>query len=334
MSSIDVIVPCYMYGHFLRECIESILTQSHKDVRVVIIDDASPDNTYEVATELARANSRVSVLRHDVNKGPIATFNEGLDWASADYVLLISADDFLLPGALERAAVFLDSDPEVGFVFGNAIVLTEDGSEAQLIPIPKVSNERDCLVLTGPEFIELGNCRNIVPAPTSVVRTALQKQVGGYRAELPHAGDLEMWWRLAAHSSVGVLGARQAVYRLHGSNMSSSYRRLADLEQRKKALYCFLEVCSPIIDNPEEIRRGKLRLLGREAVRCASGVFNEGDMELVTQLEDFALEAFPEVNRSWPWIVLRFKTLLGQKGWRAIRPIMNTLRKSALGRKG
>ncbi|WP_253075319.1 MULTISPECIES: glycosyltransferase [unclassified Bradyrhizobium] len=52
MSSVDVVVPCFRYGRFLRECVGSVLTQSGPELRVLIIDDASPDNTAEVAEEL------------------------------------------------------------------------------------------------------------------------------------------------------------------------------------------------------------------------------------------------------------------------------------------
>ncbi len=54
-----------------------------KHVRVLILDDASPDNTSEVGAELAREDSRVTQVRHHVNKGHIATYNEGIDWVSA-----------------------------------------------------------------------------------------------------------------------------------------------------------------------------------------------------------------------------------------------------------
>jgi glycosyltransferase involved in cell wall biosynthesis len=109
MNSFDVIVPCYRYGHFLRECVESVLSQAVENVRILIIDDASPDNTAEVAADLVREDSRVPFVRHTINKGHIATYNEWIEWASADYMLLLSADDYLLPGALSRAANLLDA---------------------------------------------------------------------------------------------------------------------------------------------------------------------------------------------------------------------------------
>src|SRR6516164_9433107 len=104
VGRIDVFIPCYNYGGFLYQSVNSVLSQVGVDVRALVIDDASPDNTAEVASALAREDSRVTVIRHSTNKGHINTYNEGIEWASADYMLLLPADDYLLPGALRRAA--------------------------------------------------------------------------------------------------------------------------------------------------------------------------------------------------------------------------------------
>ena len=66
---------------------------------VPVIDDASPDDTPVVAAELVAADARVAYRRHERNLRHIATYNEGIDWISAKYYLLLSADDYLLPGA-------------------------------------------------------------------------------------------------------------------------------------------------------------------------------------------------------------------------------------------
>lgn len=82
MSSVSIIIPSYNYARFLRGCVESVLMQ--EDVEV-IIDDCSSDETDAVGQELA-ADPRVTYRRHQVNRGHIATYNEGLEWASADYL--------------------------------------------------------------------------------------------------------------------------------------------------------------------------------------------------------------------------------------------------------
>src|SRR5262245_37190836 len=127
MSSVSVVIPCYKYGNFLEECAESVLDdQPGVDVRVLIIDDASPDDSAEVAQKIAARDPRVEVVAHSTNRGNIATFNEGLmEWADGDYCMLLSADDRLTPGALRRATELLDANSSVGFVYGHALWCVE-----------------------------------------------------------------------------------------------------------------------------------------------------------------------------------------------------------------
>ena len=123
MSSVSVVIPCYNYGRYLPEAVGSALSnQPGVDVRVLIIDDASPDDSAQVAKEIAAADPRVELRVHTDNQGGIATYNEGIiDWADGDYTVLLSADDQLTPGALTRATEFMDAHPSVGFVYGHPL---------------------------------------------------------------------------------------------------------------------------------------------------------------------------------------------------------------------
>ena len=79
---------------------------------MLIIDDASPDDSAAVAARLAAADQRIEVRVHELNRGHIATYNEGLlEWAEGDYCVLISADDLLTPGSLARATAVLEAHP-------------------------------------------------------------------------------------------------------------------------------------------------------------------------------------------------------------------------------
>ena len=77
---------------------QSVLAQPRVEVRVLVIDYQSSDDTPEVAARLCRADARVRFRRYEQNRGHIATYNEGLAEASGDYVVLLSADDLLAPG--------------------------------------------------------------------------------------------------------------------------------------------------------------------------------------------------------------------------------------------
>lgn len=322
MSSVDVVVPCYRYGHFLRECVQSVLTQSSVQVRVLILDDASPDNTEEVAVALAREDPRVTFVRHEVNRGHIATYNEGIDWASADYFLLLSADDYLLPGALGRVADLLDAHQDVGLVIGHATELRSDG-ETTAIRDVGFKDDSPEMILKGDQFIDLCFPRNVVVTATAVVRTALQKRVGGYRADLPHAGDLEMWLRLAANASVGVLNSFQAVCRRHGNNMSDAYFQqcwLPDIQQRMLVIDRFMGTCGHLLGDADRVHRRMLRDLSQVAVGFASQAFNKGDIDLTKRIEGMALEIFAGVKMTPSWWKLACKRTVGLKGWRLVQP--------------
>ena len=315
VSTVDVVVPCYKYGDYLAECVNSILSQSGVAVRVLIIDDASPDDSAAVGTRLAAGDSRVYCVRHVTNQGHIATYNEGLEWCAADYMLLISADDYLLPGALERATSLMNRHPEVSFAFGRAVELQPDGStETFLTGIEKYDNMHAGLV-PGVEFIEANASCNRVPTPTAVVRTSILKKVGGYRADLPHTADMEMWLRLAACGPVGVIGECQAVYRRHANNMSLGYsiRFLPDLEQRKAALDSFLLSAPSSLFDGNQLRRVAYGRLAVEALRQAHKMFGLGEIDTSSRLASFAVSTYPAIKRSRYWVELLCKRLVGHK---------------------
>ena len=226
MSSVDIVVPCYNYGRFLRDCVASVLAQSHADLRVLIIDDASTDNTLVVATELAAEDSRVVVHRHAQNRGHVATYNEGIALAAADYMLILSADDFLRPGAIARAVAVMDERPDVGLTPGD----WDPYRTGDPLP-PDLAGTALVDVADTAAFVKRLARGNFIHTATAIVRTRVQKALGGYRFDLPHAGDLEMWLRFALNGEVAFIRAPQAVYRKHGDNMSLGYDAEADVRQ-------------------------------------------------------------------------------------------------------
>lgn len=328
-STIDVVIPCYRYGHFLRECVESVLEQVGVAVRILILDDASPDNTADVGGELASIHDNVEFRRHVVNKGHIATYNEGIEWAKSEYFLLLSADDFLLPGALSRAAKLMDAVPSISFVFGNALLTFEDGRSVPLRPLGK-GVSKEAVILSCRDFVKAMNGANIVPTPTAIVRTRTQKHVGGYSAELPHAGDMAMWLKLAGEGQVGYVNVSQAVYRMHSLNMSQTYSslRLPDFHQRKAAIDHFCRHLPETIPLREakRMRRTLLRGLGLDAVMHAGNAFDDGDIELSYQLSDLAQTLHPSVGFSGERLKLLLHRTMGMKAWSILRQARNACR--------
>jgi glycosyltransferase involved in cell wall biosynthesis len=291
MSSVSVFIPCYNYGRFLRECTRSVLTQEGVDVSVLIIDDASTDDSPQVASELARQDPRIEISRHAKNHGHIATYNEGLAWAKGRYTALLSADDLFTPGALLRATRLLDAHPEVGFVTGKTITFRTDGVRPE--PATVSGNSR-WQIRAGQDWFE-ERCRvaeNNVAAPGVVVRTSLQRELGGYREDLPHSGDLEMWLRFAVHSAVGRLpDAEQAYYRIHDENMSwTRFSAVSRLKQREAAFEAIFRDYGRQIPDAERLRHLMYRGLASDALWwvCRALYRREATRESVTELLRFA----------------------------------------------
>jgi glycosyltransferase involved in cell wall biosynthesis len=302
MNTIDVVIPCYNYSRYLGACVTSVLSQPEVKVRVLVIDDASSDETPHVGEALARSDQRVEFRRHDTNHGHIATYNEGLlGWSTAEYCALLSADDMLSPGALSRALKIMEEDKSVGMVYGPTVHFREERE------IPNVKpGAWDFSRWSGREWLER-RCRaghNVITSPEVVVRGSVQRSVGGYNPELPHAGDLEMWMRIAAVSDIAyVRRLPQAFYRVHSASMMrSKYNgRLLDLFQRKAAFDFFFQRHADG-NGQDDLHQVACRALAREALwdACRAYDHNQVEERRAKELVDFAQatysasEALPE----------------------------------------
>jgi glycosyltransferase involved in cell wall biosynthesis len=321
MSSVDVFVPCYRYGRYLSTCVESILSQRDVTVRVLILDDASPDETEEVGRALARADRRVEYRRHAANIGHIATYNEGLEWVAAPYNMLLSADDVLTPGALARAAQLMDANPSVTLVFGPDVPFSSHEP-------PPLSASADAdgewRILSYDEFLGVSCDMGHTPvhAATAVTRTSTHKQVGGYLTDHPHSGDTEVWLRLAAQGAVGSVEAPQGYRRVHGGNMSFEYDLIRRLEEHKKAFDEHFRVHTDV----EHFRGRIYRTLAHQAFWLATKAFEGGDLAACEGGLEFAQSIHPAIRKESSWLRFEWKRRLGPNTWRAIRPVVNLLR--------
>jgi glycosyltransferase involved in cell wall biosynthesis len=314
MVTVDVLIPCYNYGRYLHACVSSVLSQIGVSVRVLVIDDSSSDDTATIGRELAACDSRVEFRRHERNIGHIATYNEGLlGWSTGEYVVLLSADDMLAPGSLDRATSIMESDKTLGMVYGRAIHFTDPRE------LPRVTAERFSYSrFLGYEWLE-GRCRaghNVITSPEVVVRGCVQRAVGGYRSELPHSGDLEMWLRIAAVSNIAyVRGVPQAFYRVHQKSMMRSVYNSAfvDLQQRQAAFDSFFRHRPPYLADAGRLQDLANRALAREALwrACRAYDHNRVDEFRVDDLVQFAVMAYNETTSLPEYAGLRRRQRLG-----------------------
>lgn len=305
--TVSVIVPCFNYAHLLEGCVESVLSQQGVDVRVLILDDCSPDDASAVGRRLQERDDRVELRRHAQNMGLIATANEGLRWARGDYVVLLSADDFLVPGCLWRATAVMERHPNVGMVYGRPLIAREGRA------IPKPSGRwRATRIWRGEDWIRR-RCRtghNCVSSPEVVVRSSVQRAVGHYDPGCHHTSDLNMWLRIAAVADIAhVRGVPQAIYRVHAASMLRSQDgALMYLRERRAAFDSFFASCAHELDRPEQLRLSAARTLARQALWRASRAVDCGDgADALAEYIGFALDVYPQARglREWRGLALR-----------------------------
>jgi glycosyltransferase involved in cell wall biosynthesis len=296
MASVDVVIPCYQYGRFLRECVGSVLSQGVTDLRILIIDNASTDDSVEVARELAAQDSRIEVIAHRTNVGATASYNKGIQWASADYFVLLDADDLLAPGCLARALPVMEASGDVSFTYGIEAFQYPDGT-MQVHPLH--SEQAEWEVKPGREFIAdvCRTPRNYVGAPTVVRRTSAQKRVGHYRPELPYTDDLEMWLRLATVGSVASISRVQGIRRLHQLQMSTDYRNtmVRDFVEREAAFESFFANEGRLVPGSDRLLAQARRSLGEHAYWSALSHLFRGYVRECGRLLRFCLSRRPSV---------------------------------------
>jgi len=311
---VSVVIPCYNYGRFLTTCVQSVVTQRGVRTRVLIIDDASTDDSATIAQALATVHPEVEVKLHPVNRGHIETYNEGLlEWASGDYVTLLSADDELPQGSLQRSVSLMTRHPSIGMVYGG---IEEFGEKTPTRT--EAARRATATMHSGGHWLRK-RCRetvNVVPTPGTVLRTSIQIKVGGYDPVLTHAGDFDMWLRVALVSDIGYVGGPpQGRYRVHGSSMSDSVYQdsLGDVRQRKLVFDSLFSNHTDELDRAGISRDVTYARLAGHPLWLACRAYEKGDPNpiLIDESVAFAVETFPGAASLRPYRALRRRQRLG-----------------------
>lgn len=221
MTAVSVIVPCYNAGDFLSATIESILRQEMSDWELILVDDGSNDNTWEIIDYYVQIDSRVKGFQKS-NEGTTRTRNRGLSESdpSSRYIMFLDHDDELEPHALTRMCGHLDAHPDVGLVACQLQKLSTDGRKLG-------AGKRSRWV---PGFIlprELGDDEIETPfvtffcatgqGPFALYRRSVYLQTEGWDESFwPHE-DTDMFCQMALLAKVHFLPDRLYLKRIHAA---------------------------------------------------------------------------------------------------------------------
>jgi glycosyltransferase involved in cell wall biosynthesis len=316
---VSVVIPTYNYARFLTESVGSTLAQGGVQVQVIIVDDFSTDDTPGVCARLA-ADHRVTVVRHEQNKGHAVTFNDGFACAEGELVVRLDADDVLTPGSLARAAALFDAYPNVGLVYGHPLHFSGQ------VPARANLHERGWSIWAGPDWLA-DRCRKAVSCITTseaVVRTSVMRQVGGWEARLKLAGDMKMWLSIAALADIGHIdGPDQVFHREHPDSVSATQGEdpYTDLQERRSAFELFFADMSSHLTSPGPLYQQAMAALADEALLNACRAYDRNRLAEtnVQAYLDFATDVCSAVHDLPHWQPLqRRQRMTGATGYQTL----------------
>jgi glycosyltransferase involved in cell wall biosynthesis len=208
---VSVIIPVYGQAQYLSRAIDSILTQTFRELELILIDDGSPDDSPAIVDDYARGDSRV-IVRHQENRGISGALNAGLEIARGFYIARLDGDDIATPDRIARQVAFLDAHPEVGLM-GGAITMIDE-SERKL---GTFINPTDPSMLKTEMLV-----RNVV-SPTHMLRRDLLRELGGWRSTFDFAEDYDLMLRVADRANLGNVIDITGYYRMHPAQATSTH---------------------------------------------------------------------------------------------------------------
>ncbi|MDO8805337.1 MAG: glycosyltransferase family 2 protein [Elusimicrobiota bacterium] len=218
-----ICVPVYNAAATLAATLDSILSQTYKNISVIIVDNASTDNSMSIADRYAALDGRVLVLRHRENVGAEGNFTRCLQLASGDYTAIYHSDDIYSPSMAEEQVSFLELNPEAGAVFTMAAAINENGSVGRVYRLPKELRGSAGGLYGFPEiFKAMLKYGNFLFCPSVMVRTPVYRDyirkwdAGDYLS----AADGDVWLRIALRYKVGIIDKPLLKYRISDSSFS------------------------------------------------------------------------------------------------------------------
>ncbi len=193
---VSVIIPTYNRANVLKRSVDSVLNQSYRDFELIIVDDASTDNTEVIVNKIN--DSHIRYVRLSTNGGPAQARNEGVRVAKGKYIAFQDSDDYWRTEKLQKQMDFLKNNPEYLFVFCKIV-----GKEKPYTQIPPENFFDTEKYEHG--FLDILLISNKIGTPSMMMKKSLFEELGGFNSELRTMEDWDLALRAAESHPIGYI---------------------------------------------------------------------------------------------------------------------------------
>jgi glycosyltransferase involved in cell wall biosynthesis len=271
---VSVVTPTFNQANFLRETIESVLSQDYPAIEHQVIDDGSTDATPEILKEYS---ARVWTERHE-NRGQTPTINKGWERAKGSILTWLNSDDTFLPGAVSTAVSYLNEHPEVGIVFGDTLFTDQDGKSLE-----RSKNLGD---FEYQRFVRL--CHNPIPQPSAFIRRSVVEDIGMLDPLYYYFMDWDYWLRAGLNHRITYIPELLSTYRLHADSktVAQANKAAPELEYMYRKFF-------ERTDLPESIRSLETEAMMNMLFTSGGYYLEGGNKKAAARTALKALRSFP-----------------------------------------
>ncbi|HSG08330.1 MAG TPA: glycosyltransferase family 2 protein [Longimicrobiales bacterium] len=213
---VSVVLPCHQAAPFVREAMESLTRQTYSDLEILALDDGSTDETRAILDRYAGTDRRVRVIASDVNRGLVATLNQGVAQSGGEFIARMDADDISRPDRIRKQVELLRAHPDVGVVSVGAELMGPDGRAIRGMPVR-------CASPDGARFMGLFAIP-LVHAAIVARAEVLKSHPYATDTVAVHTEDYELFSRML-RSGVKLANVDERLYsiRVHGASVSRRF---------------------------------------------------------------------------------------------------------------
>jgi len=202
---VSICIPTYNRAGMITRAIDSALGQTYRNIEVIVVDNASNDNTDAVVATYA--DERLTYVKNERNLGLFGNFNRCIELATGKFLHILHSDDYIDPDFTARCIAFFHEHPTVVMTSTRARIVSDD--------LEKDTTYSDTdLVYTAPEgFRHLLASRSFIICPSVMVLHDIYREVGPFCLEYPYASDFYQWLRIARSHDIGFVSGVYVFYR-------------------------------------------------------------------------------------------------------------------------